>query len=265
MMQFAIYYNSFDDRSEITRFTLQMNAFSHSDHSVWSPDGQFFAFSDARGLWLWDVFTPETEPRLLLPTANDSIPVALSISGKNRYVSVQAGAERFIMDIMMDRRLPFGYLSPDERLFITCPAREVEAIQEPACELQLWQLAPYALSPSWQFLIKPDFRLEWVNDRYVIIQACFISEDQCGILNLNAYDDGDIARGGWDISFFAYLYFDLLPARDFAVQGRNVAILQGDDTLIVNDEVLHLGLTSPIAVIEWLPTLFYGENPYPPH
>jgi hypothetical protein len=239
---------------QLRQITIKPNEKSGSAFSVWSRDGHLLAFSDAEGLWLWDVFTPDTMPRLLLPAEHD-IPVALEFSGKNRYLAVQRGEAKFILDLLMDTRLPFGYISPDESLMVMCV--DVEIFRESACRLQLWQLAPFANPAGWWSYVKKDIQMQWVHDRHLIIKACYVETGICGISDADMYETQEDANWG------VYLNFELKPGRDFAVQGRNVAILVDDNTLRVNWETLNMELDSPIAGMYWLPSLFYGENPVP--
>jgi hypothetical protein len=252
---------------QITQFTFEPDALANADHSAWSADGQLLAFSDARGLWLWDVFTPESEPRLLIP-AGRAIPVALEFSGRSRYLSIEQGGEKFIMDLINHKRLPFGYISPDERLMLDCVVDDMMSAtaQRPLCVLQLHQLAPYSKLPGWGAYVEAGFRVQWVNDRRVLVQFCDYELKRCGILDANAYelDTYLYSMAQYDIDMSPYIKFDLLPMLDFAVNGRNVAILVDENTVEVNGDTLNFELDSPIVALRWLPLVFYGESPYPP-
>lgn len=247
----------------IAEYTFEPDALPGADHSAWSPDGQLLAFSDARGLWLWDAFTPDAVPRLLLP-ADENIPVALEISGHNRYLSVEQGDNKFILDLISQKRLPFGYISPDERLMMRCESvvNMSEEAGRPICQLQLYQLAPFSTLAGWGNFVEAGFRVQWVHDRRVLVQLCDYISKRCGVVDSNAYAPDE---GGWyGIHMSPYVEFDMKPGLDFAVQGRNVAILLDEDTIEVNGDVLHVDMDSPIVALRWLPTVFYGENPYPP-
>jgi hypothetical protein len=136
---------------EIATTPIESHLTSNANHSVWSPDGRLLAFSDRRGLWLWDVFTPNAAPTLIV-SSDTVVPYANAFSQYGRYLSIQKGEERFILDVLTDNRLPSGYISPDEMLMIRCVPQN-----EGVCQLKLDQLAPYATIPSWDCWSKTIF------------------------------------------------------------------------------------------------------------
>ncbi len=88
--------------------------------AAWSPDEQYVAYSDYNGLWLWDVTTPDTLPRLLVPMPDPVKYIgAMFFSPLSHYLAVSYGDTRFNLDIMTGARLPYGVFSPDERYLLT--------------------------------------------------------------------------------------------------------------------------------------------------
>lgn len=245
---------------EIGITSLDAVEVSNAENSVWSEDGRLLAYSDAQGLWLWDVFTQDSKPHLLIP-ADDAIPVATQFSGLNRYLSVQEGDKQYILDMLTRNRLPFGYISPDERLMVQC-VDDSTSTEAGICILQLVQLAPYAQLPGWGIPVQEDIAVQWANDRHVVVYACEQIERICGVINSYAYFA--VQDSFFMNDYNIYMGSRLEPALDFAVQGRNVAILIDEDTIEVNRQKLSFNLPSPIVEIRWLPMLFYGESPYPP-
>jgi hypothetical protein len=86
-------------------------------HGIWSKDSRWLAYSDAQGLWLWDVFTQE--PQLFLPTDHSGIiPTARFFSESGRYIGVSVGEEHFIIDRFSNLTFPDGVIRPDDRMMI---------------------------------------------------------------------------------------------------------------------------------------------------
>jgi hypothetical protein len=248
---------------EVARVSIELNAQANADNSVWSPNGGLLAFSDARGLWLWDVFTPDASPMLLRPASSD-LPLALEFSGQGRYLAIAQGDERYTLDLLTENVLPFGYISPDELVMIACEPQP--ELAQGHCQLRLEQLAPPSTLPGWGMEVDQDIRLEWVNDRRVLLYMCDAVQNVCGVIDANAYEYefGEEWPRDYHIHMSISAEYDLKPAIDFAVQGRNVAILVDSSTIDVNGMTMTFDLESDITGIRWLPSLFYGENPYPP-
>jgi hypothetical protein len=246
---------------EIARVTIEANDVSNASNSAWSSDGRLLAFSDMDGLWLWDVFTPDASP-ILLRTAVSDVPLAQEFSERGRFLSIVQGDERFILDLLTDTTLSFGYISPDEMLMVRCAIDET--LPQEICRLQLDQLAPQSTLPGWDMIVSQAIEVEWVNDRRVLLQVCDHEQNVCGVIDSNAYDYDLSTEWTSDYNIYMSAIYDFRPALDFAVQGRNVAILIDSSTIEVNGTSLTFDLENPITEIRWLPSLFYGENPYPP-
>lgn len=245
---------------QIAQVTIETNALANADNSAWSSDGHLLAFSDERGLWLWDVFTPDTAPILLLPTDTDT-PIALQFSGRGRYLTIAQGDERSTLDLQTDNTSFFGYISPDDMLKVICSPQP--DIEEGSCYLRLLQINSPATFSGWLVQVDQDMRVEWINDSRVLIQVCKQPDNECGIIDSNAYEY-DFYAEGWGNFYNISMYPSFKSALDFVVQGRNVALLIDSTTIEVNGTTLTFDLENPIVELRWLPSVFYGENPYQP-
>ena len=83
---------------------------------AWSPDGRILAFSDADGLWLWDVYSESIPERLI--TSEDTIPLARYFSPLGRYLAVSQGDTHYTIDVMTGLQFPDGVISPDDRILL---------------------------------------------------------------------------------------------------------------------------------------------------
>lgn len=101
---------------------------------VWSRDSRWLAYSDAQGLWLWDVFTQA--PQLFLPVADSGIiPTARFFSESGRYIGVSVGEEHFIMDRFSELTFPDGVIRPDDRMLIRRDTVNELPVPAEACSL----------------------------------------------------------------------------------------------------------------------------------
>jgi hypothetical protein len=95
------------------------NAVLMAQHAVWSPDGRVFAYSDAAGLWMLDVYDLTSEPELVLPTPTDGkIPFARYITNSGNYLAITEGDKSIVLDVKMNKRYSDGLISPDERALL---------------------------------------------------------------------------------------------------------------------------------------------------
>jgi hypothetical protein len=220
---------------------------------AWSPDGRLLAFSDVRGLWLWDALTTGSQPRLLVATGTNGIPIARHFSPLGRYLAVSEGERGYQIDIISGTRLPDGLVSPDERYLL-----EFDSAATGAFPLRMSSLVN---SPEWDILLTWEFtayQVQWLKDNsflmaqcdltYLITDARPINEPWCAIFRLNAgFDSGYLAAG------YAFAYDS---------DTGDLATLVNGFTVNINDTAHVLYLDSDIIKIEWLPSLFYyDENP----
>lgn len=87
--------------------------------AAWTIDGSKLAFSDKRGLWLWDVRVVAAEPRLIAPI-NDtgSVIYPRYFSDGGNYLTVTEDDTNYILNLVTSEQLPDGILSPYEDVLI---------------------------------------------------------------------------------------------------------------------------------------------------
>jgi hypothetical protein len=214
-----------------------------SESAAWSPDGRLLAYSDANGLWLWDVFTLDTEPRLLIAVDGDKLPNARYFSPMGRYLAISENGENKTLDLVSGEFLPDGVISPDERTLLAFDTT-AELFSFSIC-----RLTPYQCIGEIDSLIR---QLEWKSSREYIAIGCVPNDpNTCAIFEEDYFH--------WVYYYYPGqsegLAFDYDHANDALV------VLRDEDTILVNDEERDLAqwLDGDIVSIEWLPSLFYRE------
>jgi hypothetical protein len=91
---------------------------------VWSPDGTWFVFSDADGLWRLDLTQPEADRELLIPSDADGVPIVDGYSGGGRYIFIAQGDAPYIYDTRAATILPDAIISPNDVHYLE-PAQEL--------------------------------------------------------------------------------------------------------------------------------------------
>lgn len=149
---------------------------------VWSSDSRWLAYSDARGLWLWDVFTQA--PQHVLPASLDGqqIPYARFFSPSGRYLAVSMGEQHFIMDRFSGLVFPDGVIRPDERMLLRRDTVNEAPVPAEMCSLlngkctPLIPSNPAALMKEAHWKVHPMYSDEW-DDYYTIV-----TEDEMSIV-----------------------------------------------------------------------------------
>ncbi|MCU0480274.1 MAG: hypothetical protein MUE54_03580 [Anaerolineae bacterium] len=226
------------------------------NHLIWNPDGRMIAFSDNRGAWLWDVFTRFSSPRLLAVTD-------ISIhhfSPLGRYVTIGANENGFSVDTINRQILPAGVFSPNEQYLVLYGANSLTIPVSPhLTPINIDRVGSVAVAslPALydDYLVT---QIHWISSHRYLVQVCAPdNRDECGILPFapHPYTGG---FNSYENTFFS--------AYDFAVhpQTGDIVIVTGRTTLSfdMNQTQYDLSdwLDSPIASIEWLPSLFYDED-----
>jgi len=90
-------------------------------HAAWATDGRALAYSDARGLWLWedDSRAKGETPRLLIPKKGDVVATPRVFSPRGHYLAITEGSENSILDLTTGIRWPDGVVSPDDQFLLT--------------------------------------------------------------------------------------------------------------------------------------------------
>lgn len=206
--------------------------------AAWSPDGRKLAFSDDRGLWLWDVFSEDSEPQRISET-----PVAVrAFSNTGRYLLVGETDAGIIIDLVSGEHLPDGVLSPDDRTLLT-----YETV------FRIVHLTPYAERTN---VVPYNSRVRkaiWKDNNQYIVLTCPDENDRssCRIV--------ETALAGFGSPIEIGYLFDYMPV------GDSLVIAQEDYSLLIrhtNQLVyqythdLTESLDAPIIAVEWLPSLF---------
>ena len=226
---------------------------------VWSLDGRYLAYSDDTGLWLWDVFSTTTEPRLIV-SDQEGIPLSPRyFSPLGRYLAVTQGEERYTLDLISGESLADGLVSPDDRLLLAFDTSADSSM------LELCALTPYECQPASSMYytytneagenlrlesLSEVSRVEWQNPHSFLALPCRPDEPtQCSIFLWRP-----TYGGVWTETPVGY-------GRTFAYDANNhtMAIVNDTDTVTINDTSYDFAgmLDSDITTIEWMRSLFY--------
>jgi hypothetical protein len=226
------------DRELFAQATLQLGEnLSLIGSAAWTPDGRILAFSDNRGVWLWDVFAPNA-PRLLM---DEALPVRW-FSNTGRYLALgSAGLNGFILDTVSGERLPDGALSPDDRTLLPYGADFSIIHLTPFLQAEVYGTEGYVLRQAiWKN-----------NDQYLALacdqNTCYVNERAVVGIGGAFYDGG-----------YAFDYEPDTKSQVVAKSGSVIFTRMDTPTayyLYKHD--LSVWLDGEITSIEWLPPLFY--------
>jgi len=221
-----------------------LNTDTFYPHSgAWSPRGRYLAYADTDGIYLWDVFTQNSSPELLIETNHKMIH---GFSPMGRFLMVGNEENGFSYRLQDGSTHPIGAFSPNDRILLPyqnpsqiiyfLPNYEVATIELPN------ELVGYHTE-----------KIVWANNNrfYRLLcnmESCFMA--------------------GGDISHRVYTAHPLIEARNFDYDELNdqLVILRDDWNITITTPFTTLeydlsdALDSPIASIEWLPSLFYYDD-----
>ncbi|MDZ4763746.1 MAG: hypothetical protein SGI73_04285 [Chloroflexota bacterium] len=247
--------------AEINRFALTSTSLIEATNlrMVWSSDSRWLAFSDARGLWIWDVLAVGQPARLLMSSTGGIFPTFPRLfSGGGRYLAVEQGNERYHIDVYTLERLPDGLIAPHDRAMLVFDTRHNQ----------------------WQ---SQDIKALWLPSRQA--NPLFTGDANEAIYDLRWYSEYQYQFGvcRWQAVYIDEVtvdkeYFSCFTwVQEFGMastvytNGYNVirhpqleidASLLSDTTLATPNFVRDYAsvIDSPIMHIEWLPSLFYYDD-----
>lgn len=246
-------YTNFNDPREQIVNTMLSNI-SNNPRMVWSPDGRMLAYTDERGLWLWDVFTPESEPALLV-LASDDKPIALNFSPMGRYLRVSEGNTRYNLDTISGKRFPDGMISNNDRLLLAFDTfnSESSTVQmilltknvEIHSHLNAYQIQKMN---SQEFLASYHIKGGCGED------GCIPEMDVISKLSWNM-SNVEIQSPIYDTYIRGYQF-------DYAPDADSIVSLIDAHTIGINGVEYDLStqIADNITKVEWLPSLFYHED-----
>jgi len=214
--------------------------------AAWSPNENIIAFSDDRGIMLWDVFTEGSEPVLIYETDTKTIQ---GFSPLGRFLVIGDDENGVSIDLISNDIYPVGVFSPMEDYLLSY-------------NTQMIQFIP----PQIQDMIEiyPSFhQIQWVSDFMWLSLACDDenNHETCVIIRGdNRNIQGFTAIEGYDFDYDMQNRLLAVVINDYELQIEQTL---GDMPLIITwvDEYnLSPYLDSPIASIEWLPSLFYYDD-----
>lgn len=228
--------------------------------ATWSSDGRLLAFTDASGIYLWDVFTIESAPELIIEVEANQLFVPLLFSQGGRYLNYSTGEFNQYLDLQSGAIFDDGIMSPDERILIrfdtTTSASEYEV-----CSLTPFSCYDSPLISLWftdtegELERFYDLRIvnevRWRNSSSFIAFACTNDDyDRCALFGFRA------GYFGWETDFGSEaITFDLDTEND------TIALVYNASTIVVNEYRLDTSqwFDAEITDVEWLPSLFYDN------
>lgn len=244
-------------------FDIQARCTDYANLAAWSPDGRLLVFSDHDGLWLWDVFTFNASPELLIPTENDMMPLARHFSPMGRYLAVMVQGVNQTLDLVSGDFYPDGVISPDDRLLVNFDSdgdtfsAQICSFTPYSCEILPADMY-YAIldeadgEVAYMYSINQPVSTFWLSDRELLFFACSREDEEiCGYFR-------------WLKSFVIGWYARLLSegyAHDYDAVNDSLVIVRDGEILYIDGEIVDLSdmLDSDIASVEWGYSLFYRE------
>jgi hypothetical protein len=218
-----------------------------SGHGAWSPDGTLLVYSDSQGLWLWDAFN-EGEPRLLIEAESEPVyPQGFSSTG--RYLRISQNGQPKILDLLTQKRLPDGLVSPDEQFLLAYDTTQSMS------SLSICTLAPYECAPTEHQIRKAD----WLNEHTYVYIACEDERRESCLAQTRHFQNTYIS----DFNIFSNWMVRDEPGYDFAWEpvGETLAVVSDPTTVNINGVAHSLQgqLDGDIAAIEWMRPVFYTQ------
>jgi WD40 repeat protein len=255
-----------------------------SGKGAWSPDGSLLAYSDERGLWLWDALQPFGPPTLLLRANLADIPTAVRFSPLGNYLLIAQNDPfrnrqkvRFWLDLRTMQTIRDGVISPDEMFLVAVNTDPLETAMGRS-PLQMCFLDPDGErcgGQSRNYIVE---QIEWRDNRRYIMTTCANEnyDTPCWVRTYyfeGARDPSYFAPSrppSWESPYYYSLYrgrsFDYDPLHD------SVVSIVDEDTIRVDDQVYQIRAMldgsdylsaddtfGEIVKVEWMPSLFYHD------
>lgn len=245
---------------KLNEYAMQVSKTSSSQFAAWSPDGRILAFSDAKGLWLWDAMRQGASPELLVPSSK-TIPVARYFSPLGHYLAIENDNEGYNLDLISGEHFPDGLFSPDERnLIVFDKSSGTSRIQLcriilDACEARgdFYHRIDTNDDEGFRvFVLNDDKQVKWKDKYSYFLFSCSTFEE---------YPYCAVGRVSLVYSFLSTT--SIAQGIAFADEpvSETIATILNDYTITIDGKSIDLSeqLDSPIAEIQWLPSFFYQE------
>ncbi|HEX2907869.1 MAG TPA: hypothetical protein VHO69_13455 [Phototrophicaceae bacterium] len=253
---YALFYprlGFWEQRQLVNSITLDLvsGGYFEPGLAAWSPDGRLLAYSDRRGLWLWDVFTTGSLPRLLLPRQNN-VPYARHFSPAGRYLAITEGSQRYYIDLVNGDRFPDGLISPDDRILFAFDTTVTGEF-----DMTVQQLVFPGQSQASDF--SPLQSVQWIDSNRFLIALCrpgyyqedgpWVDDPWCGVTDYYSFSSFG------DQKWYPGFKFDYSFITD------SVATVVDDTTISINgaEQKVTLPPGKAIVDIQWLRPLFYYD------
>lgn len=218
------------------------------DCAVWSQDGTRFAFTDSRGLWIWNLSTPDRAPELFMGPQGGILPRPRQFTTLNGYLTVTVGNKANLIKIADKSVLPNIILPPNEDLFGLI-AYDIYAEYRIPCTFSCYGSTFELVEP-----VSSDYEMikfRWLgsaasptsNDKNYFGAAVICEkrrEPQC-VIRL-----GDV-RNGW---YGSRTGFDF----DYSAENGMIVVKDRYTLVIDRDYILSTEIDSPIVSAKWLPS-----------
>jgi len=245
--------------------TLAMNAENCKQYhalATWTPDGRQLAYSDDDGIWLWDVYTVGSQPRLLLSIESSKMLIPNYFSPLGRYLNFSRDGVNKHLDIVSSEIIADGLISPDDRLLINYEEKHAE-MGYAICSIINYEcvwgsylsLSTYdAITGEIERVYVPTSILkktQWINKYSFIQSACVPDEPELCAVFMQHTDPN-----GWSRRWFGHGF-------DFTYDSNQdiIATLKDRHTIRIDGVEIDTSqwFDEEIINIEWLPSLFYYD------
>lgn len=231
----------FQDMAVVNQVTLEFEL-TLVGQGVYSHDAQQFAYTDAAGLWVWNIHPENSQPELLIATDDTEIyPVPRYFSSQNQFLMVEYGVETFNLELATGNRYPAGVFNETDEHILT-------------------QLSPenaLAICPDKANCVTLDntTQFTWRNETQFYATLCDENLTVCRVEEIAIMPDMPIlieTLTTYDGDYFAY-----------DVMNDSLAIIQNDSQVWLNGTVYDWSeeIDGTITSLSWGTSYFYHVTP----